>query len=943
MVEFGLLGPLAVDAGGSRLTVSAGKQRVLLAALLLRANQVVTSADLADAVWDGRPPGTARVTLQNYVKRLRQALGPAGYERIVTRPAGYLIEVGPGELDVARFGQLQASGRAAARVGAWERSSSQLGAALALWRGQPLADVPSQVLAAAEVPRLAELRLETVEDRIDADLHLGRHREVIAELQALTAAEPLRERLYELLMVALYRAGQQAAALAVYRQARQTLIENVGIEPGPGLRELNQRILRSDRALAFTPPVPSPAPAPDDMAAVRPDLLPAAVPGFTGRLRELEVLSGLAGGGVGVVAIGGTAGVGKTALAVYWARRVAADFPDGQLYVNLRGFGPAEPVPAGEALRGLLDALQVPAGQIPAGVAGRAALLRSVLAGRRVLMVVDNARDADQVRPLLPGTPGSLVLVTSRAELASLVVADGAAQISLDVLSLAEARQLLAGRLGKARIAAEAAAADALIGLCAALPLALAITAARAVAHPDFSLAALAAELADARGRLDALSTGEQATDVRAVLSWSYQNLAGPPARLFRLLGLHPGPDITAPAAASLAGAPLPATRRLLRELTHCHLLAEPVPGRYAFHDLLRAYATERATATDPATTRHAATTRTLDHYLHTAHTAATLINPAGSRDPLPPVAPGVIPEQLDDHQQALAWFQAEQEVLLGLVAAAADARLDTYACQLPRAMTTFLDGRARWQELVAIQRTALAAAKRLGDRGAQAIACRNLATACASLGDYDQAHARIAECLELCRQLGDRASEARAHLILGFVCERQQRPSDALGHSEQALAAFTEVGDRGGQISTLNAVGWCSALLGDYRRARACCQQALAMCQEDSNRYSEAYIWDSLGYAEQHLGMYADAIASFGRAVELQAELGNRVTEATSLTRLGDTHQAAGNPDAARAAWQRALAILDDLEHADAGRLRDKLRGPGAGSGATVDARRPA
>jgi tetratricopeptide (TPR) repeat protein len=535
------------------------------------------------------------------------------------------------------------------------------------------------------------------------------------------------------------------------------------------------------------------------------------------------------------------------------------------------------------------------------------------------------------------------VLVTSRAELASLAVADGAAQLSLDVLSLAEARQFLAGRLGGARIAAEAAAADALIGLCAALPLALAITAARAVAHPHFSLAALAAELADARGRLDALSTGEQATDVRAVLSWSYQNLAAAPARLFRLLGLHPGPDITAPAAASLAGAPLPATRRLLRELTHCHLLAEPVPGRYAFHDLLRAYAAEHATATDPATARHAATTRMLDHYLHTAHTAATLINPAASRDPLPPVVPGVVPEQPDSQQQALAWFQAEQEVLLGLVALAADAGLDRYAWQLPWAMATFLDGRARWQELATIQRTALAAAKRLGDRGAQAIACRNLATACASLGDYDQAHARMAECLELCEQVGDRASEARAHLILGFVCERQQRPSDALGHAEQALAGFTEVGDRAGQIGSLNAVGWCSALLGDYARARACCQQALAMCQEDSNRYSEAYIWDSLGYAEQHLGMYADAIASFGRAVELQAELGNRVPEAGSLTRLGDTHQAAGNPDGARAAWQRALAILDDLEHADAGRLRDKLSGTGAGSGATAEARRPA
>jgi DNA-binding SARP family transcriptional activator/tetratricopeptide (TPR) repeat protein len=926
MVEFGLLGPLAVDAGGSRLTVSAGKQRVLLAALLLRANQVVTSADLADAVWDGRPPGTARVTLQNYVKRLRQALGPAGYERIVTRPAGYLIEVGPGELDVARFGQLQASGRAAARVGAWERSSSQLGAALALWRGQPLADVPSQVLAAAEVPRLAELRLETVEDRIDADLHLGRHREVIAELQALTAAEPLRERLYELLMVALYRAGQQAAALAVYRQARQTLIENVGIEPGPGLRELNQRILRSDRALAFTPPVPSPAPAPDDMAAVRPDLLPAAVPGFTGRLRELEVLSGLAGGGVGVVAIGGTAGVGKTALAVYWARRVAADFPDGQLYVNLRGFGPAEPVPAGEALRGLLDALQVPAGQIPAGVAGRAALLRSVLAGRRVLMVVDNARDADQVRPLLPGTPGSLVLVTSRAELASLVVADGAAQISLDVLSLAEARQLLAGRLGKARIAAEAAAADALIGLCAALPLALAITAARAVAHPDFSLAALAAELADARGRLDALSTGEQATDVRAVLSWSYQNLAGPPARLFRLLGLHPGPDITAPAAASLAGAPLPATRRLLRELTHCHLLAEPVPGRYAFHDLLRAYATERATATDPATTRHAATTRTLDHYLHTAHTAATLINGArGSLDLGPPAA-GAAPEHIQDHEQAMAWFAAEHAVLPAIARKAAAEGFDAAAWQLGWTLTDYLMWQGQLHDLVAIQQAGLAAAERLGDIAAQATVLRSLGLACYCLRAWDDARTHLTRALRLYVGLGDVTGQARVHIHLGRATDRLGHHREAIGHARQALALFEQVGDRQGQARALNNVGWYHALLGDYHQALVHSGQALGLQRELGDRCAEVSTLDTLGYSHHHLGQHAEATICYQQAVSLCAEIGDRTGQAEALTHLGDARSAAGSRQAAVAVWRQALRILDELQHPDAAGVREKL-----------------
>jgi DNA-binding SARP family transcriptional activator/Tfp pilus assembly protein PilF len=1003
-VEFGLLGPLVVRVGGSRVPVSAGKQRVLLAALLLRANQVVSAAELAEAVWEGSPPGSARVTLQNYVKRLRQALGPVGYERIVTRPAGYLIEVGAGELDLSRFGELQAAGHVAARTGAWDTSSAQLGAALALWRGQPLSDVPSRRLVQSEVPRLAEMRLEALEARIDADLHLGRHREVIAELQALAAAEPLRERLHELLMLALYRSGQQAAALACYLRARRQLVEQIGIEPGPGLRDLNQRILCSDPALLLAPapvsgdpatanggpaakvdatanggpavdhqsateghpetvnggpfiqngpaavhgsvPAPRPGSAEDSMP-FRPNMLPAGVAGFTGRVRELEVLSALvrrAGGAAGpgagdadtggpagvgpvVVAIGGTAGVGKTALAVQWARSVAGQFPDGQLYVNLRGFGPLEPLAPGEVLRGFLDALQVPSGQVPGSVEGRQALFRGLVAGKRLLVVLDNARDAGQVRPLLAGSAGAVVVVTSRAELAGLVVAEGAVQLGLDVLSVGEARLLLAGRLGAGRVAAEPGAADELIGLCARLPLALAITAARAVAHPGFSLAALAGELGDVRGRLDALSTGEDSTDVRAVLSWSYRKLAGGAARLLRLLGLHPGPDITVAAAASLAGCDAGVVRGLLRELTRWHLLAEPVPGRYAFHDLLRAYAAGQAAAEDSDADRHAAIHRMLDHYLHTGYAAALLLNP--SRDPitLVPPEPGVTPEQLASHQQALAWFEAEHQVLLGTVALAAEAGFDAYAWQLPWAIATFLDGQARWHELASIQHTAVAAAVRLGDDTGQIVASRSLATACASLGDYDQARTHLAGCIGLCRKLGDRPREARVHLIMGFVDERQARHQDALHHTEQALALFQAVGDQDGQTAALNAIGWCCAQLGDYERARACCQEALAMYREGGNRYGEAYTWDSLGFAEHHLGLHAEAITSYGRAIELQAELGNRLPQANSLTHLGDTHLAAGDPGAARDAWERALAILDGLGHVNAEEVRTKLR----------------
>jgi DNA-binding SARP family transcriptional activator len=750
-VEFGLLGPLVVRAGGSRVTVSAGKQRVLLAALLLRANEVVGAGELAQAVWQGQPPETARVTLQNYVKRLRQALGPLGYQRIVTRPAGYLIEVMPGELDVTRFTELQAAAVSAARAGAWDVVSVKLSEALGLWRGRPLADVPSGVLVAGAVPRLTEMRLEALEARVEADLYLGRHREVVAEVRGLAAAEPLRERLAELLMLALYRSGQQASALEAYRQVRRHLVEQIGIEPGPGLRELNQRILRSDRTLLLAPSVgggvPAPAghgqqagrkrssptgrpaaqvPAPaepvePDQARLRaPVMLPATVPGFTGRARELRALSGLLrrpDWPVLITAIGGPAGVGKTALAVHWARRAAADFPDGQLYVNLRGFGPADPLPPAEALRAFLDALGVPAARIPATLDGRQALYRSLLDGRRMLIVLDNARDPAQVRPLLPATPTAMVLITSRSELAGLVASDGARTLTLDVLSGTEAYQLIAARLGEPRVAAEPEAADELIGLCARLPLALAITAARAVTHPGFTLAALTAELRDAKGRLDALSTGEDATDVRAVLSWSYQSLQPPAARMFRLLGLHPGPEITAAAAASLAGTGLAEARRLLRELTRCHLLAEPGAGRYAFHDLLRAYAAEQASALDSDDDHRAATGRMLDHYLHTARSADLQLNPL--REPItrlpPPPRCGVTPETIGSRQRALAWFEAELQVLQAIVNLAAETGFDVHAWQIPWAMVDFLDTRGYWREWAATQRPAVAAAKRYG------------------------------------------------------------------------------------------------------------------------------------------------------------------------------------------------------------------------------------
>src|SRR5215471_14883940 len=709
VVDFGLLGPLLVRDGARPVVVSAPRQRVLLAVLLLSAGRVVSAEALAEVLWDGRPPAGARGALHSGVQRLRSALGPAGPELIVTRPPGYVIELEGGEFDVRRFGVLAARGRAAAGAGQWAQAAGLLREALGLWRGEALADIPSQVLREREGPALEDERLQVLAERIDADLRLGRAGEVVAELRQLVVAYPLREHFHAQLMLGLYRAGRQGDALAAFQDVRRVLSGELGVDPGPELQGLHQRILAADPGLLLAadgqpldpaaagygqratgainaqadpassgsgqagpagggPGQADPAGGPGQEAGAEPVVprqLPLAARHFAGRVEALKLLAGLiaeasgADGGnraVVISAIEGTAGIGKTTLAVHFAHQVAERFGDGQLYVNLRGFDPAgPPVDPGEAIRMFLAALGTPPGKIPAGLDAQAGLYRSLLAGKRMLVLLDNARDVDQVRPLLPASPGCLVLVTSRSQLTSLVAAEGAYPLILDVLTDAEAQELLGRRLGPERIAAEAVAAQELVVLCARLPLALSITAARAASAPGLPLAALAADLRDAGGRLDALDAGHGAANVRAVFSWSYQQLDASAARVFRLLGLHLGPDIGIPAAASMTGLPRRQTRAALAGLARAHLLAEPAPGRYAFHDLLRAYAAERAHSDDSEDDRRAATHRMLDHYLHTAYPAAMLVFPTRKPITLAALQPGVEPERVVGNEQALA------------------------------------------------------------------------------------------------------------------------------------------------------------------------------------------------------------------------------------------------------------------------------------------------
>jgi DNA-binding SARP family transcriptional activator len=904
--------------------------RVLLSALLLRANMPVPADALAEAVWDGDVPPGAIPTLRSYVRRLRRALGPHGAALILTRHPGYLIDLQSAELDVLEFEALCQQSLAAIRASAWSSASDAATRALQLWRGAPLLDVPSQVLHDEVVPQLEQLRLQTLETRLEAELHQGRRADVLFELQQLTSVYPLREHPYALLMLALYRCGRQGEALAVFARARRTLKEELGAEPGTELRDLHQQILAADPSLSDPDQVALTA-----EAAAIPRQLPGATAAFAGRAAELAALDQLIGqtgraapGTVLICAVSGTAGIGKTALTVYWAHRAAHQFPDGQLYVNLRGFDPSgAPVTPADAIRGFLDALGVPTGRIPPDLASQAALYRSLLIGRRMLIVLDNAGDEQQIRQLLPAGPDCLVVVTSRRQLAGLAAAEGARLLLLEIPGHADASEMLRLRLGRQRAADEPDAVDKITILCERLPLALAIAAARATARPGLSLATLATELGQGRDRLDALDTGDPVTSVRAVFSWSASQLSPAAQRMFGLFGLHPGPDITVPAAASLAAAPVASTCQALRELSTANLLTEHQPGRYACHDLLHAYAAEHAQALEE-NDRKSAVGRVLDYYLHTAHAGALLLSPSRLPLTLGPVRAEIMTKRLADHHQALAWFEAEHHVLLAAIALAAETGFDDHAWQLPWAMADYLDRRGHWHDSAVTQRTALDAANRSHNTLAQAIAARALAKACTWLSDYDQARAHLTASLALYRQLGDYGGQARVHQSLLWVAERQARHADALGHAEQALALFRSTGDQAGQAAALNAVGWCQVLLGKPREARWFCQQALTLNQKCGNPRSEALTWDSLGYAEHQLGHLPEAIACYQRALDLFRDCGDRFYEAEILVHLGDTRDAAQDRRGARDAWRQALDILNELHHPDTGHVQAKLTG---------------
>jgi tetratricopeptide (TPR) repeat protein/transcriptional regulator with XRE-family HTH domain len=682
-------------------------------------------------------------------------------------------------------------------------------------------------------------------------------------------------------------------------------------------------------------PAASAAPDGDPPAGrVVPAQLPCDTGVFTGRADHLAALDALLASPPGespraviISAVSGTAGVGKTTLAVHWAHRVGAGFPDGQLYVNLRGFDPAgEPVAPAEAIRGFLDALGVPADRMPPDLDAQVVLYRSLIAGKRILVILDNARDAAQVRPLLPGAGGAFALITSRSRLTPLVAAEGATVVRLDLLPAAEARELLASRLGGDRLAAEPEATDRILAACAGLPLALSIAAARAT-QTGFPLSALAAELHTAGNRLAALDAGDPATQVGTVFSWSYAALGPDAARLFRLLGPEPTPH-TADAVAALAGLPAAETRRLVTELIQASLLTEHTPGRYSMHDLLRAYAADLARTRDSAPARRAATIRLLDHYTHTAHAASRQLYP--HRDPIPlPLrdpAPGSAPEDFATPAAATRWLAGEHPVLLAALRHAAAAGFDRHAWWLAWCLDTFLYRQGHWHALAAAWEAGLRAAGRLGSPAAEAYAHRRFAHPANRFGRYAEARAHIGTALELYTSIGDVIGQADAHSSLAPIWDLEGEYAEALRHVEQSAALYRTAGHRRGEAVSLANIGWFRARLGDPQSALAYCEPTLDMFRQLGDRTGEAGNWYALGYIRHLLGRYAEAADSHRRALELYRDIGDRYNEAGTLARLGDTYRAAGDVAAARDVLRQALVIFTDLGHDEAGPIRATL-----------------
>jgi DNA-binding SARP family transcriptional activator len=949
LVEFGVLGPLWVGSGD---VVLPAKQRIVLAVLLLRANRVAPVEMLVDAVWGDAPPSSARTTLQGYVKQLRRSIEVPAGGRVITRSPGYLIRMADGELDLDRFTGMCDRARDAVAKGDWHGAAGLSGQALAFWRGDPLADVPSVALQRTEVPRLAELRMWAVEFRVEAELQLGRHGELVAELRRLAGGEPLREGLHRQLMLALYRCGRQGEALEVFRSIDRRLRSELGISPGPELQELHQRILAADPSLAWNPPPgvdlqaarPAtltdgpPHPRPTDRP-VEPAQLPPDTADFTGRGEQVKLLCDLLAappdpgrpGAVVISAVGGMGGIGKTALAVHVAHQVRDRFPGGQLYVSLQGA--TSPLRPAEVLSRLLRDLGDLDEAIPAAEEERAARYRSLLADREMLIVLDDARDAAQVRPLLPGSAGCAVIVTSRGMLSGLA---GAIQLRLDALGPRDASDLFAAIIGPPRATAEPEATAAVLASCAGLPLAIRIVASRLASRPAWTITHLAARLTSERDRLAELAAGDLA--VQASFAVSYHALAadGPaargspdaadPARVFRLLGLPAMTELSLPAIAALAGQQPAKIAPALEILTDTCLLQSPAPDRYRLHDLLRTYAASLTASTDSPQEQDAALSRILGWYARQATTARLALSPAIRFPVVMPVPDAQ--DTLNAPDQAFAWFEAEMAGLVAAARQAAALNRHRISAQIGTAMLEFLHRTPFYDTWLTVSETGVASARHLGNGVVLSFLLVSLGQASSELYRFADADRCFTEALKILQQTGEKAGEATALNCLAINLCRSGRDEDqALEHMRSALDILATVDDPSMTGTVLNNTAHILRSMKRYDEALEHLERAQKIQQDDEFR--RGITETTLGQVYLEMGRCEEAARHCRQGLALLngISLANRNRAHTlhifgialdELSRTGEAHEA----------LSAALHILDQLGDPEAAEVRDRLNG---------------
>ncbi|MEV5752197.1 BTAD domain-containing putative transcriptional regulator [Actinoallomurus sp. NPDC052308] len=912
-MEFQVLGAVRAYAAGRPLDLGHPRQRCVLAGLILEPGVVQPTERLIRLVWGESPPDSARNVLYGYVSRLKKLLGAHGVT-LARDTGGYVLDVPRHAVDLHRFRAFVADAR---RADDRSTASALLREAFGLWHGTPFADLSSErlgnVRAAIEQERLEALRLCHA-----IELDLGHHAELLGDLRELTDDHPFDETAAGHLMLALYRCGRQADALAAYERIQRALADELGADPAPELRELHQRILRHDPNLA---PAAVRTGSGGARHVRRPAQLPHGVHGFIGRDAELRRLGALAerpadedGPGMVLTGVTGTAGVGKTSLVVHWAQRTADLFPDGQLFADLRGYDAEQaPLPPADVLGQFLRALGVPSKDIPADIGERAGLYRSVLGGRRVLVVLDNAATSDQVRPLLPGGRSCMTVFTSRRRLSGLVARNGAHEITLDVLDRRESLELLTGLVGERRVNDEPEAADQVVSHCARLPLALSIVGAKLAGNARGRLRDTARALAaDDRLKAMALDDDPQAA-VDAAIGLSYQALPEDCRHYFRLIGLVPGPDFTPHAIAALTGSSLSATSAALDRLTAYHLIEQHTADRYRFHDLLRLYAADRAAADEPAAVRDQAVRRLFTWYLQTAEAAVRSHDlqfvrlPRDGGDPVPPEL------KFPDRPAAVGWLDAERPNLFAAVHRATRSGPYALAWHLVDALRGFSRLRPSGIEWLSATEAGLEAAARHGDESTRAAMHLSVADASANLGDEERSLAHDGDALDLSRRSGWLAGEVTALGGLGRVHWARGSLHQALNHLDEALAIYRRLGHRVGESVSLGSLGRVYHDLGRVETAHATYTRALRLSQEIGARVGEALTSMYLGVADDWLGRPERAREHLHRSLAASREIDFRLGEALSLSHLSGLDGRAGRYDQAARYARQAFAVFRD------------------------------